>query len=112
MSDHFGGRLLWGQVWSTKQAAPALAIDLRANVCCCKYSPGSAHHVAVGCADHNVHLYDLRAPDKALHIFGGALSTSFAPCSHAQGFSLLHMSADASCRPCVFPSNEAALHAA
>ena len=64
--------LLLLQVWSTKQAAPGLAIDLHANVCCCKYAPDSAHAIAVGSADHNVHLYDLRNASKAVHVFGGA----------------------------------------
>ena len=80
--------LVGEQVWSTKQAAPGVTIDLRANVCCCKYSPGSAHHVAVGCADHNVHLYDLRTPDKALHIFAVRPPAS-PPCTHPSAGPLL-----------------------
>ena len=59
------------QVWSTKQAAPTAAIDLRANVCCVKYCPASAHLVAVGSADHSMHLYDLRNASRAIHVFAG-----------------------------------------
>lgn len=60
------------QVWSTKQAAPAVAIDMRANVCCVKYNPASAHEIAVGSADHSVHLYDLRNVSAPVHVFAGA----------------------------------------
>ena len=60
------------QVWSTKQAAPAVAVDMRANVCCVKYNPGSAHEIAVGSADHSVHLYDLRNVASPVHVFAGA----------------------------------------
>ena len=59
------------QAWSTKQAAPTTSIELRANVCCVKYNPNTAHEIAVGSADHNVHLYDLRKPSAPVHIFGG-----------------------------------------
>lgn len=61
------------QVWSTKQAAPVVAVDMRANVCCVKYNPASAHEVAVGSADHSVHLYDLRNAFAPLHVFSGAV---------------------------------------
>ncbi|KAK9916220.1 hypothetical protein WJX75_000186 [Coccomyxa subellipsoidea] len=59
------------KVWSTKQAAPAVAIDMRANVCCVKYNPASAHEIAVGSADHSVHLYDLRNVSAPVHVFAG-----------------------------------------
>jgi hypothetical protein len=60
------------QVWSTKQPSAVAAIDLRANVCCAKYNPARAHEVAVGCADHNVHLFDLRSAARPVHVFTGA----------------------------------------
>ena len=60
------------QVWSTRQQNHVAQIPMKANVCCVNFSPTSPHSLAVGSADHNVHLYDLRAPDKPLHIFAGA----------------------------------------
>lgn len=36
------------KVWCTKQEASALNIDMKANICCVKYNPGSNFHVAVG----------------------------------------------------------------
>jgi E3 ubiquitin-protein ligase RFWD2 len=59
------------QAWSTKQAAPTTSIELRANVCCVKYNPDTAHEIAVGSADHNVHLYDLRKSSAPVHVFNG-----------------------------------------
>jgi E3 ubiquitin-protein ligase RFWD2 len=70
------------QVWSTKQAAPAAAIDLRANVCCVKYNPASTHELAVGSADHNVHLYDLRNVSAPVHVFAGRALNSAVAASH------------------------------
>ncbi len=66
------------QVWSTKQPAAVTAIDLRANVCCAKYNPACAHEIAVGCADHNVHLYDLRNAARPVHVFTGTYTASKA----------------------------------
>ncbi len=45
---------------------------MRANVCCVKYNPASAHEIAVGSADHSVHLYDLRNVSAPVHVFAGA----------------------------------------
>ena len=59
------------QAWSTKQAQPTTSIELRANVCCVKYNPNTAHEIAVGSADHNVHLYDLRKSASPVHVFNG-----------------------------------------
>ncbi|KAK9844035.1 hypothetical protein WJX81_002531 [Elliptochloris bilobata] len=61
----------WVKVWSTKQSGAVAAIDLRANVCCAKYNPACAHEIAVGCADHNVHLFDLRNAARPVHVFTG-----------------------------------------
>ena len=46
-------------------------LDMKANVCSVKYSPASAHQLAIGSADHHVHLYDLRKPSEPLHMFSG-----------------------------------------
>ncbi|URE24239.1 E3 ubiquitin-protein ligase [Musa troglodytarum] len=34
------------KVWSTKQEASVINIDMKANICCVKYNPGSSVHVA------------------------------------------------------------------
>lgn len=36
------------KVWCTKQEKSAFNIDMKANICCVKYNPGSSFHVAVG----------------------------------------------------------------
>ena len=46
-------------------------------MCCVKYNPNTAHEIAVGSADHNVHLYDLRKPSAPVHVFSGEHTTSF-----------------------------------
>jgi hypothetical protein len=75
------------QVWSTKQPSAVAAIDLRANVCCAKYNPARAHEVAVGCADHNVHLFDLRSAARPVHVFTGARAGQAAK-GHGSGLHL------------------------
>nr|GEU63467.1 E3 ubiquitin-protein ligase COP1-like [Tanacetum cinerariifolium] len=59
------------KIWSTKQEASILNIDMKANICSVKYNPGSSFHVAVGSADHHIHYYDLRNISQPLHIFSG-----------------------------------------
>ncbi|KAK1258165.1 E3 ubiquitin-protein ligase COP1 [Acorus gramineus] len=59
------------KVWCTKQEASVLNIDMKANICCVKYNPGSSFHVAVGSADHHIHYYDLRNISTPVHIFSG-----------------------------------------
>ncbi|KAK1295829.1 E3 ubiquitin-protein ligase COP1 [Acorus calamus] len=59
------------KVWCTKQEASVLNIDMKANICCVKYNPGSSFHVAVGSADHHIHYYDLRNISTPLHVFSG-----------------------------------------
>lgn len=61
----------WVKVWSTKQPGSVADIDVRANVCCVQYNPRFAHEVAVGSADHQVHVYDLRYLGAPLHLFSG-----------------------------------------
>ncbi|KAJ4981699.1 hypothetical protein NE237_032536 [Protea cynaroides] len=59
------------KVWCTKQEASVLNIDMKANICCVKYNPGSSIYVAVGSADHHIHYYDLRNYSHPLHVFSG-----------------------------------------
>lgn len=59
------------KVWCTKQESSVLDIDMKANICCVKYNPGSSHYLAVGSADHHIHYYDLRNTHTPLHIFSG-----------------------------------------
>ena len=59
------------KIWSTSQEGSVLELDLRANVCCAQYGPDDAHRLAVGCADHRVHLFDLRFPKCPVASLGG-----------------------------------------
>lgn len=59
------------KIWSTAQEGSVMELDVRANVCCAQYGPTSAHQLAVGCADHRVHLFDLRNPSEALAVLEG-----------------------------------------
>ncbi|XP_012491109.2 E3 ubiquitin-protein ligase COP1 [Gossypium raimondii] len=59
------------KVWCTKQEASVINIDMKANICCVKYNPGSSNFIAVGSADHHIHYYDLRNISSPLHVFSG-----------------------------------------
>lgn len=59
------------KIWSTAQEGSVLELDVRANVCCAQYGTNSAHQLAVGCADHRVHLFDLRNPSEAVAVLEG-----------------------------------------
>ncbi|KAI3440906.1 uncharacterized protein J3R85_002937 [Psidium guajava] len=59
------------KVWCTRQEASVLNIDMKANICCVKYNPGSSNFIAVGSADHHIHYYDLRNISQPLHVFMG-----------------------------------------
>lgn len=59
------------KLWCTKQEASVLNINMKANICCVKYNPGSSSHIAVGSADHHIHYYDLRNASQPLHVFSG-----------------------------------------
>eukprot|EP00850_Spirogloea_muscicola_P011705 SM000073S21481 [mRNA] locus=s73:590196:595272:+ [translate_table: standard] len=59
------------KVWCTRQESSVLNIDMKANICCVKYNPGSSNYVAVGSADHHIHYFDLRRTASPLHIFSG-----------------------------------------
>lgn len=58
-------------MWSTGSQSSIAQIDMKANVCCVKYSPSCPQQLAIGSADHNVHLYDLRKPNEAVRVFSG-----------------------------------------
>lgn len=59
------------KVWCTKHEASVLNIDMKANICCVKYNPGSSNYIAVGSADHQIHYYDLRNISHPVHVFSG-----------------------------------------
>ncbi|KAI4341001.1 hypothetical protein MLD38_025782 [Melastoma candidum] len=59
------------KVWCTRREASVLNIDMKANICCVKFNPGSSNHIAVGSADHHIHYYDLRDVNQPLHVFSG-----------------------------------------
>ncbi|XP_024377012.1 E3 ubiquitin-protein ligase COP1 [Physcomitrium patens] len=59
------------KVWCTRQESSALSLDMRANICCVKYNPGSSNHIAVGSADHCIHYFDLRNASTPLYVFKG-----------------------------------------
>ncbi|KAI4305733.1 hypothetical protein L6164_029081 [Bauhinia variegata] len=59
------------KVWCTNQEASVLNIDMKANICCVKYNPGSGNYIAVGSADHHIHYYDLRNISRPLHVLSG-----------------------------------------
>jgi E3 ubiquitin-protein ligase RFWD2 len=59
------------KIWSTDAEASVLELDVRANVCCARFGPNDAYKLAVGCADHRVHLFDLRYPQEAVAVLSG-----------------------------------------
>ncbi|XP_078443269.1 transducin/WD40 repeat-like superfamily protein [Wolffia australiana] len=59
------------KVWCTKQEASVFNIDMKANICCVKYNPGSSIHLGIGSADHHIHYYDLRNISAPLYVFKG-----------------------------------------
>lgn len=63
------------KIWSTRQESSAMNIDMKANICCVKFNPGSSTHVAVGSVDHHIHYYDLRNTSHPIHIFSGHQKT-------------------------------------
>ncbi|KAM7498358.1 hypothetical protein LguiA_022772 [Lonicera macranthoides] len=63
------------KIWCTNQESSVLNIDMKANICCVKYNPGSSIYVAAGSADHHIHYYDLRNTSRPLHVFSGHKKT-------------------------------------
>ena len=81
MAAHINDSLVYCllQIWSTSQANHVSEIDIKANVCCAKYNPGSSYEIAVGAADHTVLTYDLRKSDRAVHTYRGGLALNLTP---------------------------------
>jgi len=59
------------KIWCTNQESSVLNIDMKANICCVKFNPGSQYHIAVGSADHHIHYFDIRNASMPLHVFSG-----------------------------------------
>ncbi|TKR81137.1 hypothetical protein L596_015065 [Steinernema carpocapsae] len=59
------------KLWSVSTDKSVGTIDARVNVCCVYFSPTSRNHLVFGCADHCVHLYDIRYPLRAVNVFRG-----------------------------------------
>ncbi len=64
------------QVWSWEQQKSIADIDVHANVCTVQWNPISSYELAVGSANHDVHLYDLRRPNEPSFVFKGALPSA------------------------------------
>jgi E3 ubiquitin-protein ligase RFWD2 len=64
------------QVWKDDQPDRCqLSIDVKANACCVQCSPSDPHTIVVGSANHDLHMYDLRAPRDPLRTFKGHAKT-------------------------------------
>ncbi|KAK0404625.1 hypothetical protein QR680_017545 [Steinernema hermaphroditum] len=59
------------KLWNVSTERSVATIDARVNVCCVYFSPTSRYNLVFGCADHCVHLYDIRHPTKAVNVFRG-----------------------------------------
>ena len=59
------------KVWSTRSPSAIAQCDVKANVCAVKWHPTQPHTVAIGAADHNVYVYDMRKYDTCLNSFSG-----------------------------------------
>lgn len=59
------------KLWSLNQDHSVATLETRANVCCVKFNPTSAYHLAFGSADQDVHYYDIRHFTKPLAVFRG-----------------------------------------
>jgi len=59
------------KLWSSNQEHSTMTIRSKANICCAKFNPESAHHIAFGSADHHIHYYDLRRPREPLFVLKG-----------------------------------------
>ena len=59
------------KVWSTNSPSAIAQCDVRANVCAVKWHPTEPHTVAIGAADHNVYIFDMRKYDTAMASFKG-----------------------------------------
>ena len=59
------------KVWSTRSPSTIAQCDVKANVCAVKWHPTHPHTVAIGAADHNVYVYDMRKFDTYMSSFSG-----------------------------------------
>jgi E3 ubiquitin-protein ligase RFWD2 len=60
------------QTWDSRSPEANGSINVKANVCSVKYNPCSMWEIAVGSADHFVHVYDIRSTGSGpLHVFTG-----------------------------------------
>ena len=82
------------KIWSTDSEASVLELDVRANVCCAQYGPNDTHTLAVGCADHRVHLFDLRKPNEAVAVLSGHRKATSYVRFLSQGKELVSASTD------------------
>lgn len=65
-SDDFSAK-----IWSCEQPRSVSTIGCDASVCTVKFNPCDANQIALGGADHHVHLYDLRNTTESLHVYKG-----------------------------------------
>ncbi|KAF7278277.1 E3 ubiquitin-protein ligase COP1-like isoform X1 [Rhynchophorus ferrugineus] len=59
------------KLYSLNEAHSVATLEAKANVCCVKFNPKSASHLAFGSADHCVHYYDLRNMKEPVNVFKG-----------------------------------------
>lgn len=59
------------RIFSTTTKEGVCTLQNRANVCSVKFHPTSAHMLAIGSADHRIHVYDLRQPSTPLMTLQG-----------------------------------------
>ncbi|KPJ08972.1 E3 ubiquitin-protein ligase RFWD2 [Papilio machaon] len=57
------------KLWALNTERSVATLEAKFNVCCVRFNPASACHLAFGSADHCVHYYDLRAPRAPLAVF-------------------------------------------
>lgn len=56
------GGILQVKLWCTNQEASVFSIDMKANICCVKYNPGSSNHIAVSFGLFNISVDHLGKP--------------------------------------------------
>lgn len=59
------------KVWSLSERKSVMTLEQKGNVCCAKFSPTEAHLLAVGTADHDITLYDLRYTSEPVSTYEG-----------------------------------------
>lgn len=56
------------KLWSVQRPTSLLELNIKANVCCVRFCPGT-NRIVVGSADHNVQCFDIRKPKDPLFCF-------------------------------------------